>query len=135
MLADIFAILISYLRVSDTCRLSHAIGLRSKNWPVDVDRVVRVALAVPPRVSTSHFLATFFDRKRCRECGHVFHGMQPRVCVPCYSDPDSFMCLLTRRDVFRLFPHNYRRKLKRLRYAKRTPQGAHLYFRDDVFMM
>ena len=132
MLADIFVILVSYLRVADTCRLSHTLGLRFKDWPVDVDTIVRTTLAVPRHVTTAHFFATFLDRRRCRECGCAFYGMQPRVCVPCYSDLDSFLCLLSRRDVEYLYPNSYRRRMRTLRYVKRTPRGAHLYFRHDV---
>ena len=111
-LPTLLPLLADHLSVGDLFRVSRACHLQT--WPADVAGLAarRMGLSRGNREETKHSVAVKMrTTQRCVECG-VPTRRAVRACVACTSDPRSFVALLSRHDIFDLYPYLTLHKLR-----------------------
>lgn len=119
-------LLSEHLSLGDLFRLSRACHIRA--WPTDVAHVVTRRMGLRGRHDMASIGYKMRTTRRCVECG-VPTRRSVRACVACTTDPRSFVALMTRAEIFEVYPHvtlhRLRRRLVPVPY--RGPLGRYYY--------
>ena len=129
-LPTLLPLLADHLSVGDLFRLSRACHIQA--WPADVARLATRRMGLRSGGDMHTVAVKMRTTQRCVECG-VPTRRAVRACVPCTSDPRSFVALLSRRDILDLYPYATLHKLRtRVPVACRGLLGRFYYRARDV---